>query len=254
MAEKKVIQIEVDTKNAVKSMDNLADSNRDVSKTFAEVYGEIQPLTTRMGEAEDRLYELASAGQTASQEYKDLLKTVGQYRTTQIQTDLAVDAAATTMNQKLGGALTGVSSGFTLVQGVMGAFGSQSKEVEEALLKVQSAMAIQQGIQGIRESVNSFKALGTAIQATAVFQGIYNLVQTGSIKGLAQSTTAKVVDTEATVAQGTAMVATTAATTGASTAMKVLRAALISTGIGALVVGIGLLIANFDSLKDKFNN
>jgi hypothetical protein len=163
MAEVKNIQINVDTKQATKAMDNLAKATHDVSASFEEVYGDIQPLTTRMGEAEDRLYELANAGQTATQEYKDLLKTVGDYRKVQIQTDLAVDAAATTMTQKLGGALNGVTAGFSLAQGVMGTFGAESEQIEKALLKVQSAMAIQQGIQGFREAIPSFKALKTAV-------------------------------------------------------------------------------------------
>ena len=163
MAEVKNIKINVDTKQATKAMDDLAKATHDVSKSFEEVYGDLQPLTTRMGEAEDRLYELANAGQTATQEYQDLLKTVGNYRKVQIQTDLAVDAAATTMTQKLGGALNGVTAGFSLAQGVMGTFGAESEQIEKALLKVQSAMAIQQGIQGFREAVPSFKALKTAI-------------------------------------------------------------------------------------------
>lgn len=163
MAEVKNIQINVDTKGATKAMDNLAKATHDVSASFEEVYGDLQPLTTRMGEAEDRLYELANAGQTATQEYQDLLKTVGNYRKVQIQTDLAVDAAATTMTQKLGGALNGVTAGFSLAQGVMGTFGAESEQIEKALLKVQSAMAIQQGIQGFREAVPSFKALKTAV-------------------------------------------------------------------------------------------
>ena len=163
MAEVKNIQINVDTKQATKAMDDLAKATHDVSASFEEVYGDIQPLTTRMGEAEDRLYELANAGQTATQEYKDLLKTVGDYRKVQIQTDLAVDAAATTMTQKLGGALNGVTAGFSLAQGVMGTFGAESEQIEKALLKVQSAMAIQQGIQGFREAIPSFKALKTAV-------------------------------------------------------------------------------------------
>jgi PAS domain-containing protein len=162
MAEKKVIEIDVNTKDAVKAMDNLSKATHDVSKSFEEVYGDLQPLTTRMGEAEDRLYELANAGKTTTQEYKDLLKTVGDYRKVQINTDLAVDAAATTMGQKLGGALGGVTSSFSIAQGVMGAFGSESEELEKALLKVQSALAIQQGLQGIKEAIPSFRALGTA--------------------------------------------------------------------------------------------
>jgi len=43
----------------------------------------------------------------------------------------------------------------------------------------------------------------------------------------------------------------TGTTTGA---MKLLRIALISTGIGAIVVGIGLLIANFDKVKKAVLN
>ena len=147
------------TNRAAKSVDNL-------DATFEEVYGELQPLTTRMGEAEDRLYELALAGDTTSKEYQELLTKVGQYRKVQIQTDLAVDSAATTLGQKLGGALTGATSGFAAVQGVMGLVGSESEELEKALLKVQSALAIQQGVQGIREAIPSFKMLGkTAMTA-----------------------------------------------------------------------------------------
>jgi hypothetical protein len=176
MAEVKTIKIDVDTKQAVDAMENLSKATNDVNKSFEEVYGDLQPLTTRMGEAEDRLYELANAGQTATQEYQDLLKTVGNYRKVQIQTDIAVDAAATTMSQKLGGALGGATAGFQLVQGAMGAFGSESAQVEEALLKVQSAMAIADGVQGFREAIPSIKAFGSAMKAAIGSTGIGLLV------------------------------------------------------------------------------
>jgi hypothetical protein len=176
MAEKKVIEIDVNTKDAVKAMDNLSKATNDVSASFQDVYGDLQPLTTRMGEAEDRLYELANAGKTTTQEYKDLLKTVGDYRKVQIKTDMAVDAAATTMGQKLGGALGGITSGFSIAQGAMGTFGAESALVEESLLKVQSAMAIQQGIEGVRESINSFKSLGAVLKANSVVQKVVNAV------------------------------------------------------------------------------
>lgn len=191
MAEVKNIQINVDTKGATKAMDDLAKATHDVSASFEEVYGDLQPLTTRMGEAEDRLYELANAGQTATKEYQDLLETVGNYRKVQIQTDMAVDAAATTMAQKLGGALGGATAGFELMQGVMGTFGAESEQVEKLLLKVQSAMAISQGVQGVREAIPAITAFGTAIKTQAI------------------------------------------------TALTTLKGALITTGIGALVVALG---------------
>lgn len=172
MAITKTIEIDVNTLQAVGGLDNLSKAldkvdtaAKGVDATFEEVYGDLKPLTARMGEAEDRLYELALAGQSASQEYKDLLASVGQYRKVQMQTDMVVDAAATTFDSKLGGALQGVTSTFAGVQGAMALTGSQSVELEEALLKVQGAMALAEGVRGIREGVTSFKALGTSAKA-----------------------------------------------------------------------------------------
>jgi hypothetical protein len=185
MAETKTINLEIkdnfkkvekDIDDLNKSLKNTAENNRDVSKTFEEVYGDLQPLTTRMGEAEDRLYELAAAGQTTTQEYKELLETVGQYRQVQIQTDLAVDGASQTMTQKLGSALNGATSAFATTQGAMALFGSENEELEESLLKVQSALAIQQGVEGL---TTSYKELGgktgIATKAQAAFNFVMNL-------------------------------------------------------------------------------
>ena len=176
MAEVKTIKINVDTKQATQAMDDLAKATNDVNKSFEEVYGDLQPLTTRMGEAEDRLYELANAGKTATQEYKDLLETVGNYRKVQIQTDMAVDAAAGNFTNKLGGALGGVTAGFSLAQGAMGAFGVESEDLERQLLKVQSAMAIADGVRGFREAIPSIKAFGTALKNAIGATGIGLLV------------------------------------------------------------------------------
>lgn len=177
MAITKTIEIDVNELKAVGGLDNLDKalqkvdkSARSVDKTFEEVYGDLQPLTTRMGEAEDRLYELALAGQSATQEYQDLLQTVANYRKVQIQTDMVVDASATTFDSKLGGALQGVTSAFAGVQGAMALTGNQSEELEQALLKVQGAMALAEGVRGIREGATAFKAMG--MSAKIALQGI----------------------------------------------------------------------------------
>jgi hypothetical protein len=172
MAIKKTIEIDVSTVQAVGGLDNLSKalekvdaSAKGVDATFEEVYGDLKPLTARMGEAEDRLYELALAGQSASQEYKDLLASVGQYRQVQMKTDMVVDAAATTFDTKLGGALQGATSAFAGIQGAMALTGGQSEELEAAILKVQGAMALAEGVRGLREGSVAFKALGTSAKA-----------------------------------------------------------------------------------------
>ncbi len=220
MSVKKTIDIEVTLENGdkvIKQFEDLgngvlklADSSDKLEASFEEVYNGMQPLTTRMGEAEDRLYELALAGDTTSKEYQELLTKVGEYRKVQIQTDLAVDQAAQTFSQKLGTALGGATSGFAAVQGVMALTGGESEALEKSLLKVQGALAIQQGIQGV---LDYSKAVGLATKATRLWG-----IMTGTTTGL----------------------------------FKALRVALISTGIGAIVVGIGLLIANFDKLIGFF--
>jgi hypothetical protein len=80
-----------------------------------------------------------------------------------IDTDRTVDGMSQTMAQNLGGALGGVTAAFELGAGAMGAMGVESEKVEEALLKVQSAMAIAQGVQGIREAIPAFNGLKDSI-------------------------------------------------------------------------------------------
>jgi hypothetical protein len=70
----------------------------------------------------------------------------------------------------LSSSLGGVASGFAAYQGAMGLAGVESKDLEEQLLKVQSAMAVAQGLQGLGEARDSFKQLkAVAIDA---FKGI----------------------------------------------------------------------------------
>lgn len=144
--------------------------------------------------------------------------------------------------QAFGNVLKTVSGGFAAVTGTLALFGEQSADVEKALLKVQAAMAITEGVNTITDSLKDFQRLGAVLKANTVIAAALNFVQTGSVKIQTQQTAATVANTIATEAQTTATVATTAATTGASAAMKVLRATILTTGIGALVVGIIALV------------
>ena len=227
MAEKKVIELEVNS--------NLGNLKQQLKQAQVEV----QTLSEKFGATSKQAVEAAKSAAILKDKISD-----AKALTDAFNPDAKFKAVT--------GALTGVAGGFSVLTGAMGAFGKQNEDVEKAILKVQSAMAIASGLQAIGESIDSFKQLGAVIKSTAVFQGIYNFVQTGSITATAQSTVAKVADAEATVAQGTATVATTVATTGASAALKLLRIAMISTGIGALVAGVGLLIANFEAIKAPF--
>lgn len=159
--EKKTVIINVETADGVKELDRL-------SAKFDEVYGDVLPLTAAIGELEDQLYQMAIAGEKDTQAFKDLSERAGQLKKTIMQVDMEVDALSMTAGNKLGGALGGVTAGFELVQGAMGAMGAESEKVQEALLKVQSAMAIAQGVQGIKEAVPAFRAFNSVLLANPI--------------------------------------------------------------------------------------
>ena len=69
-----------------------------------------------------------------------------------------------------GAALQGVAGGFAAVQGAQALFGSESKELEKTLVKVQGALALSQGVDAILEAGDAFKNLKTV--AIDAFKGI----------------------------------------------------------------------------------
>lgn len=173
--EKKTVIIEVQTEEGVKNLDRM-------SAKFDEVYGDILPLTGAIGELEDQLYEMAKRGEQGTDEFKALAAEAGRLKKTIQQVDMEVDALSMTTANKLGGALGGVTSGFELAQGAMGAMGAESEKVQEALLAVQSAMAMAQGIQGVKEALPAFKALGGG--AISAFQGMTSAGKAFAVTGI----------------------------------------------------------------------
>jgi hypothetical protein len=209
-----------------KAVQGLAVENGDLSKSFADIYGETQPLTGKLGELEDRLYQLGIAGKTGTAEFAALTAEAGRLRRAQIEVDLAVDSASKTIGQKLGGALNGVAGGFAVAQGAAGLFGSENEKVEKALLKVQSALAIVSGITAFRENKKDIVGLATS------FGKLGNSIGGAIVKMLGFGTASAVAGAEAE-----------AGFAAASTGAKGFSIALTATGIGAIIVGIGVALA-----------
>ena len=179
-------------------------------------------LKTQLRQAQNEVNELSAKFGATSEQAVEAAKRAAQLKDAIGDAKSLTDAFNPDAKFKaLTSTLSGVAGGFAAVQGAVGLLGSESQNVEKAILKVQSAMAISQGIQSVGESIDSFKQLGATIKDTAIFQ-----------KALAAATTIQ-----------------TFVMNGATLAAKAFRGALVATGIGALVVGIGLLIENFDKLK-----
>lgn len=70
------------------------------------------------------------------------------------------DAKFNALSRSIGGAL----DGFQAFEGAIGLVGVESEALQKTLLKVQSAMALSQGIQGAMEAKDSFVQLGAVVK------------------------------------------------------------------------------------------
>ena len=147
MAEKKVIELEVSS--------NLGNLKQQLKQAQVEV----QNLADKFGATSAQAVEAAKKAAILKDKIGD-----AKALTDAFNPDAKFKA--------LSGALTGVAGGFSVVTGALGAFGKQNEDVEKALLKVQSAMALASGAQAIGESIDSFKQLGAVIKANSIFQKI----------------------------------------------------------------------------------
>jgi len=203
MAEKKIIDLEVKS-----NINDIGNSVGSLKSQLRNAQAEVAALSDKFG---DTSKEAIAAARNAA-----ILKDkIGDAKS--LTDAFNPDAKF----RALSGTLTGVAGGFSAVTGVMGALGSESKDVEKAILKVQSAMAIASGLQAVGESVDQFKQLGAVLKNTTVVQRAL------------------------TVATTTYNYVNAATTVG----LKLLRGALIATGVGAFAVLLGVVIANFSEIK-----
>jgi hypothetical protein len=221
--EKKVIEIEIQ------------DNSKTLKQQYKEAVLEVQKLADAFGATS---IEVQNASKRAA-ELKDQIEDVNDA----IQAQKGEGAFIA-----LGKSLSSVASGFSAVEGAMGLVGAESEDVQKAMLRVQSAMALAQGLEGLEDAGRAFKQLGAVVKSTTVYTTLYNFVMGVSNKETATNVALTEADTTAKVGLTGATGGLATVTGGATTAMKLFRVALIATGIGAIVVLVGLLIANFDKV------
>ncbi len=165
--EKSVKSIKTELREATQEALNLSRKFGDTSKEAVEAQQKVANLRDEVGDFKDRV---------------DALNPDAKFRA-------------------FSQSLQGVAGGFAGLQGAIGLFGTESAELEKQLLKVQSALALSEGLNSVLESKDAFTNLAVVIKKNVI------------------------------------------------TAFTTLKGAIIATGIGAAVVAVGLLIANFDTVK-----
>lgn len=119
------------------------------------------------------------------------------------------------------GSISALAGAYSAVQGAAALFGDENEDLQKALLKVNSAMAIATGIQQVANAVQ----------------------KEGSLTKLA--------DTVATYGQIAAQKIYTLVTGKSTAATKAFKIALASTGIGLLIIGIAALVQALSDASDE---
>ena len=145
--------------------------NLQINDNLAETEKAVGSLKSQLRAAQNEVTTLADKFGATSKEAVEAAKKAGELK------DKIGDAKALTdafnpdaKFKSLSASLTGVAGGFSVVTGAMGAFGANTKDVEESLLKVQSAMAMASGLQAVGESIDSFKQLGAVVKSYSIVQ------------------------------------------------------------------------------------
>jgi len=107
----------------------------------------------------------------------------------------------------------GIAGAFAIAEGAAALFGNKNKDLEKAMLKVQGALALLNGLQAVANTLQQESAFMTGLAAAK--QGILAV-----------------------------------ATYASASATNALKVALVSTGIGALVVLLGTLTAAYMETTD----
>ena len=170
MAEKVIIEIEASTKEAQKNLENL-------SKSFEDVYGDVKPLSSRVGELEDRLYQMAQAGDTASEEFKNLTKEASRLKTAQKEVDEIMDRSSMTLSQKVSTGLSTVASGAVLATSTMQEFGVIGEDSAQTVNRAIGALSLVEFAKGLNDSTGLFSKLGKKIKSYTVVQKIATWAQ-----------------------------------------------------------------------------
>lgn len=269
MAEKTaVFSLKVDTGKSVqdiqafdKAVENLNADLKDTSKTAQDA------STKGMQDFDQKLSELNQRLETGGLTMREMTKLMKEYQNLAAQAGAETPIGAQAIRNAAGlkdeigdlkaqttalssdfvgldTTLKGVETGAAAFQGIQSAValtGVESEALTETMVKLQAAQGLVNAVSIVANNLNKESILG--LQIRNGLEKAKNFVLTGSIAPA-------LANVAATQAQSGANVALATSTTGATTAMKLFRLALIATGIGALVVGLGLLIANWDKVTE----
>ena len=203
----KVKEFEDDLKDSPPQLPPIAPSEADQQNLVS--------AKSRLKALREEMIQLTVAGQQNTDRFRQLESQAGELADTIADTSQRIkNVGSDTRNiEAFTQAVQGLAAGFQIAQGAAGLFGQENEDVQKAILKVQSAMAIANGVQQIANLLQKESAV--SIAANRIALSLYDK----TVKGTTIS-------------------------------LKAFKVALATTGIGLLAVGIAVAYENWDKLRE----
>ena len=167
-------------------LNKMRDAGKQGTKEFNDLDSKIKSLTNDAGQLDDAISDVSGTIKNAGSDTRGLDRTLRVVQS--------------------------VGAGFQLAQGAAALFGSENKELANALIKLNGIMAVTNALQQIQDEL---------LKEDSVLTGVATLAKRAYAGAVAYATGA----------------------------MTLFRTVMISLGIGAFIAGLALLVANWDKLK-----
>lgn len=151
------------TEKAVNDI-NEAVNKVDLTAKFDDLYEGVQPLSGRLGELEDRMYELAFAGKQNTDEFRQLQEEAVTMRQTIIKVDESVDDLAgnrglSTFGEQLGG----------IGESLLKLDFTRAERQAASLAKTAQSIDFKTAIGSVKSLGKTFLSLGKALLSNPIF-------------------------------------------------------------------------------------
>ena len=188
-------------------------------------------LKSQLREATQELARLQESGTATAAEIAKAGKRAGELKERLSDVRAQIDAFNPEAKFKAFSAVVqGGAGAFSAAQGAMALLGIEGEDVQKTLLKVQGALALSEGLNTILSLEDGFKNLSLVVKSSSTY-----MAANAAITGLAGKTF-KLLGLEVETS---------------AVSFRVLKTAIAATGIGLLVVGLGMAVEAFQKYSNS---
>lgn len=134
----------------------------EIGITAKDIGGSVKSIKTELREAKAEAIEMARKFGDSSVEATNAAKKVAGLKDEIEDLGIKIKGVNPDKFARLASLGQGVAQGFVAAQGAMALFGGESKDLEKTMIKLQGAIALSQGLQGLKDTKLAFSGMATS--------------------------------------------------------------------------------------------